>query len=1290
MLAGKKSLKMAGNYKVTYTQMKRKCRYETKKTHIALILLTLIIIIYRINKLTKVKATINNTTFKAHSTVKHLQLSFLFTILKRRKSIHQTNTQKTLALLLILLSNDIHPNPGPKPQNPEKIMCIACNKQIQKEDSLQCTSCRGWCHTSCLGINNNASSTRIKDSFQWICSSVRCSPNHSRSEQSISQLISPNKFKPLEKDATLIETQRKNLKKAQVTPKVKAKRKKASKDINLLDELPKISSREYIGKDYCTSCHKEVKSNQQAISCDLCERWMHRICSDMITRIYNRYRKKKHFTWICTKCRRDETINEDKIDVTKFNKANLPDLYTTVLKSKNKELLILHMNCRSINNKLEELENIIKNLDPDIICLTETWMDDSVPSQANIPDGYSMIRKDRSADFKQKYGRNKGGGVAILHKKHIKVEMKNYLTDRIEEILWVHVKVKESFMLGVVYRAEYTDLLNDEEESKLEENLRKACEISNNLIITGDFNVDMLEKESKNTQILNNIYSSYGLTQHINKATRIDKRTLVPTIIDHIWSNTESKLIRSSGTFIGLSDHMGIYMKLNRSKPVPPKTVIKYRNYKEYNVEAFTTQLQSNIDESQIQEHLESNDVNSATESLIKIIQDTVNLHAPLIEKNVENKPKYIPWFSNELREMIKSKNELLQDYFSHGIESYKTRLKSLSNKITSLKRNLKQQYITKKMEEAQGDGKKCWNLLNSITNRQKIRDEKEPDMMTQEKADRFNKFFATIGTEIQKKIGVRPDTHNPTIKPNNPTFSFKEETPSNIEKIIDKIRIDVATGNDNIGAKIIKDIKTTISPILTKIINKSYETKTFPNCMKQAVIKAIHKKESPDDISNYRPISILPTLSKIFERAAVDQLVYYLEENKLLCRNQHAYRLLHSTVTCLVELCNYIYRLLDNKSCTAVASLDLSKAFDSINHQLILKKLAGFGLDGNSISWIGSYLTNRKQTTKFKKYTSKEEIVSSGIPQGSIIGPLLFLCFINDLAEMFTDEDAKMFAYADDTQLVVNAKNMTQLKLKIERVIKIAQNWYLNNSMKNNIGKTEILVFNTGKNSQNIQISVEDEGKKVTIKSKPFIKILGVIMDNKLNWTNQINAVKSKAMNITRNIHRINHLLPMKQRLSLYTAVISPQFSYADIVWGGCTKKASQSLQRIQNFAAKSITGHRKYDSASSSLRKLNLLNLEQRRQIHETVFTHKALLQKNTENINQQYREHLSTANTRQADTRILTTPMHKTSKFESSPLYRTIKSWNKCPPNLPFNNPKQHKNMLQKHYISLSLNN
>ena len=267
----------------------------------------------------------------------------------------------------------------------------------------------------------------------------------------------------------------------------------------------------------------------------------------------------------------------------------------------------------------------------------------------------------------------------------------------------------------------------------------------------------------------------------------------------------------------------------------------------------------------------------------------------------------------------------------------------------------------------------------------------------------------------------------------------------------------------------------------------------------------------------------------------------------------------------------------------------------------------------------------------------------------------------------------------------VTNARKIEQLKQKIETVITSAQTWYKNNSMKNNIGKTEVIVFNTTqKQNCNIKIEVIDDGKPVTIESKNSIKILGVILDSNLNWEKQVNAVKKKAFNVTRNIHRINHLLPEKQRIKLYHAIISPQFSYADIIWGGCRKKETRRLQSVQNFAAKSITGHRKYDSATNSLKQLHFLNLEQRRKVHENVFTHKALMQKSSANINSQYMEYISKANTRYAEQKKLRIPKHKTSKFQRSPLYRTITSWN-TQPTFNFGNINQQKTSLQKHLIS-----
>jgi hypothetical protein len=390
--------------------------------------------------------------------------------------------------------------------------------------------------------------------------------------------------------------------------------------------------------------------------------------------------------------------------------------------------------------------------------------------------------------------------------------------------------------------------------------------------------------------------------------------------------------------------------------------------------------------------------------------------------------------------------------------------------------------------------------------------------------------------------------------------------------------------------------------------------------------------------------------------------LITYLEENNLLSETQHAYRRGHSTQTCLNEIANFIYKENDLGNLVGLASLDLSKAFDSISHSHLIQKLKNFGLGNKSLEWCRSYLKERKQQTKFKKYISTEETVTSGVPQGSILGPILFIIFTNDLPEKL--KNCKIVSYADDTQILVSAKNRNQIKKMLENLIRSAQTWYTENSLLNNAGKTEVMLLSSRKNQENIEVEVTEEGKEKKLKLKESIKMLGIQIDRELTWNQQVQGINKKAKYAIRNLQKINQLIPVKSRLLLYNSLVATHFNYADIVWGGCNIKNRNKLQRTQNLAVKSILGMSRKESSEDALKKSKLLTLEEKRKVHEAVFIQKGLSGKLPAAITRQYQQHLPHMQNRSADRKILVIPKHNTEKFKSSPLYRTIKTWNNTP--------------------------
>ena len=1227
----------------------------------------------------------------------HLASACNLLILGNKKKHIKMNTRAAYLIILLLMSGDIQQNPGPNSEKTET--CETCQMQYK------------------LQPNNKKNEHEVspEKSFEWICSNPSCQPNYSLGNVTDNP-VHINKYAILQntdqQTSNVKSREKRNSQKTAKPAKERTKKlkgsKKESEEKKLLKHLTKISPSDYIGKEICRFCHKSIGKAQRAISCDLCDQWTHLPCSDMTLKTY-RQQKNKVFSWVCNSCRKPEDLSQEKMDTTKLKPTELPltneSLQQLLTKSTNtNNLLLLHYNCRSYLSKVEEIHNICLKLKPSVLCLTETWLDSSTDHGANIPDGYNIIRHDRTDEFKQKYGKTNGGGVAVLYRKEYKV--RKLIPSEMEETLWIEVKAKQNITIGVVYRGSYTDLLLEGENGTiLEQQLNTAAEKNNKVVVVGDFNCDTdTETPDTKTKTLKEIFDSNSMCQLINKPTRIDMEKNKATTIDHIWTAPDANLTTDTGTVEGISDHTGLYAILNTSKVKPQPQKIKFRCYKNYSQENFNEDLNNALQDSRLNELIESKHLNAATESWVKIFLDTADRHAPIREKTVNEKKQHVPWYTSELEQLLAEKSKRLQLYWLDGYLKDLKLVKVISNKITHLKRKLKRTFYRDKIEQYDGEPKKMWKVLKEIVSIDSRPQNIEPEFLSQNRANDFNHYFATVGTTIQEKLNTKAeversrhqpdqtrhqntaadrDNRNPKsqTKPQTQQFSFKPESEQTIVKLIDRIKTDVAVGYDNINAKLLKESKTVIAESLTKLVNLSYETQKFPNCMKKAIVRPIHKKESTEEPSNYRPLSILPVLSKVFERSATDQLVNFLESNNILNNIQHAYRKFHSTHTCLSEITNYLYEQLDEGNYVGIASIDLSKAFDTISHKLLLQKLSKLGLGEHSINWCGSYLKERTQQTKFSNFLSNEETVTAGVPQGSILGPVLFICFTNELPYYFSN--CKIMSYADDSQILVSATTCKQVKHQLEELIKTAQTWYTENSLLINATKTEVMIVNRKAPNENLQIEVTENGIRKKIQPQTSIKVLGVHLDHQLNWNTQVQAVNKKAKLAIRKLSRVNHLVPIKTGILLYNALVASHFNYADTVWGGCGMKNKNKLQRSQNTAIKSLLGWRKRDSSENALKEVNLLTLTAKREVHEGVYTYKALNGKQPEAVTRRYKQQQSLMSNRSANRKILTIPLHKTEKYKHSPLYRTITTWNSLPQEIrDADTQDSFKNSLQKY--------
>ena len=578
---------------------------------------------------------------------------------------------------------------------------------------------------------------------------------------------------------------------------------------------------------------------------------------------------------------------------------------------------------------------------------------------------------------------------------------------------------------------------------------------------------------------------------------------------------------------------------------------------------------------------------------------------------------------------------------------------RDLRNKTTSLIRKSKREYYSHVINANKKDSGKLWKALKSAistsTKNPSIGSLETESSVTSEPHEidqGFAKYFHTAIMKIRQTV-QRAVCFLPMQKSQDQrTFRLSVIKEGYVCKELKKIKTSKSTGQVNIPARLLKDGADALAKPLSVLMNRSICEGSIPSEWKHATVTPIHKAGSATDAANYRPISTLPVFTKILERAVHTMVYAYLQENQLLPNYQSGYRPLHSTSTCLTDVTNRLLPNMDKGQLTGMVFLDLSKAFDTIDHDIMLKKLISIGFSDSAVLWFKAYLTNRSQSVCVNGVVSDPQSIPFGVPQGSILGPLLFISYINDLPSVVVDCDIQL--YADDTLLFYNSNSVTDIESCLTRNLSSIISWLDSNYLFLNYLKTKIMLVGTHQRLAKVENFCVKASERTL--SRVFkLKYLGVMLDPTLSWNDHIDHISSKISSRLGMLRKARKVIPREACVILYDSMILPLFDYFAAVWDGCGKTNRDYLDKLQRRAASIIEKRRvEQDEIYSTL---GWLSLQSRRKYQVYLQVFKCLNNLAPVYLLNELRfsSDIHNYNTRNKD--LIRVPRAKTTKYQSS---------------------------------------
>ena len=899
----------------------------------------------------------------------------------------------------------------------------------------------------------------------------------------------------------------------------------------------------------------------------------------------------------------------------------------------------------------------------DIICVNETFCDQSiVDSELHLPN-FHILRRDRNRD---------GGGCALYIRDVFNFKRRDDLSDDSVECIWAEITPphRSPMLVCALYNPNGKNTVFSD---KLCAMLSNASVGDKEIVVLGDFNCDYSPNIStKEVNDLKFVTEMHQLQQMIYLPTRVTSHS--KTIID-LFYTSKPELYNNCGVIqSSLSDHFMIYA-VREGKPVKgDHKFIEYRCFKSFDEQLFVNDLCC-VPWKKIEK---LKNVNNALKLWYHMFESVVDKHIPKKCKRVKSTPT--PWLNSDIKKKMSKRDFLHRKALRTNAISDWEIYKQSRNEVTKMVRKAKEIHCKQSVAQSTGDSKRMWKALKDILPQKtspspsSITVDDEVCVSNIDIADGFNKYFTGIVDKLVDNNcndSENDDVHdNPTYHVDNclqSVMNLPSISTDFVSSEIDSMSENKATGLDDVSCKVLKLAKPVILNSLVYIMNLSLKTGVFPDLWKEAKVIPLHKGGDDLSTNNFRPITILPVVSKIIEKAVHKHLYGHLSDNNLINENQSGFRPFHSTETCLINMINSWTSSMNSGEMIGVAFIDLRKAFDTVSHDILLSKLDNLGVSSTALRWFESYLTGRTQRVYFKDALSSSRPVSSGVPQGSILGPLFFIIFINCLNEVICHGNVSM--YADDTTLSVSGKDPKEISAKLTDDLASIMKWLNVNKLFLNTDKTNVMLIGTAGKLSNVHENdfvVSVNGKHLERVRKA--KCLGVIIDDQLKWHEQVNSTVQKVFYKIGLLRRLKPFIDIDSLNVIFKSFVQPIFDYCNISWYGRFKNDINRLDVLHKRCARVILSVNNLTSSDFMFKMLGWERLQTRNDYFKALMVFKSLNGLAPHYLANMF-NYVSTTHdisTRQAIAGHLALPPvsngHDIDCFKSSFSYSGVKLWNK----------------------------